>query len=329
MPSHDLVLLAPPNTLADLDAELAALDEALQDTLAASIAPATTKVYQHDWSMFERWTAAHGLPSLPASSTTVARYLTDLSKTHKPATIGQHMSAISAAHQAAGFEEPPTRSLLVRKTVSGIRRQLGVAPAAKTALAVADVRAIIRDRLRPGIIGQRDRALLLVGFQSAFRRSELVGIDVEHIEFVAEGMVILLPRSKTDQEGAGRKVGIPFGHEPETCAVGATREWMAAAGIDSGPLFRPVDRHGRVGSGRLCNHAVSLAVKHYVEAIGRDPRDFGAHSFRAGHATAAALAGCHERDIMRQTGHRSTAMLRRYIRDGSLFRSNSAAAIDL
>ena len=110
--STDLVLLEAPNALA----ELAALDEELRDTLAASIAPATTKVYQHDWAMFERWTAAHGLESLPASPQTVARYLTDLARDHKPATIGQHMSAISSAHQAAGIEEPPTRSLLVRKT---------------------------------------------------------------------------------------------------------------------------------------------------------------------------------------------------------------------
>ena len=322
--STDLVLLEPPNTLA----ELAALDEELRDTLAASIAPATTRVYQHDWAMFERWTAAHGLESLPASPQTVARYLTDLARDHKPATIGQHMSAISAAHQAAGIEEPPTRSLLVRKTVSGIRRQLGVAPAAKAALTVADLRAVIAG-LPDNLKGTRDRALLLVGFQSAFRRSELVGIDVEHIEFVAEGMVILLPRSKTDQIGEGRKVGIPFGHEPETCAVGATREWMEAAGITSGPLFRSVNRHGQVGAGRLGSRAVASVVKHYVAAIGRDPADFGGHSLRAGHATAAALAGARERDIMRQTGHHSVLMLRRYIRDGSLFRSNSAAAIGL
>lgn len=324
------VIIAPvaPTTEA-LSSELAALDAALEDALAASIAPATTKVYQHDWSVFERWCGAHGLEALPASPTTVARYLTDFAATHAAATVTQHATAISAAHQAAGFEEPPTRSLLVRKTVSGLRRQQGVAQAGKAPLTVEDLRAILRGHLRPGLIGVRDRSLLLVGFAGAFRRSELVGIDVEHIEFVAEGMVVLLPRSKTDQEGVGRKVGIPFGIEPETCAVEATRAWMEAAGIATGPLFRPVDRHGRIGSGRLCNHAVSLVVKRSVEAIGRDPRDFGAHSLRSGHATAAARAGAHERDIMRQTGHRSVMMVRRYIREGSLFRSNSATTIGL
>ena len=119
------------------------------------------------------------------------------------------------------------------------------------------------------------------------------------------------------------------GHEPETCAVGALAAWLEASGIESGPVFRSVDRHGRIGTGRLSSRFVAEIVKTGVESVGRDPRAFAGHSLRAGHATAAALAGAHERDIMRQTGHRSVMMLRRYIRDGSLFRSNSAATIGL
>jgi integrase len=268
-----------------------------------------------------------GLP--PPSPHTVARYLIDLGKDHKPATLGQHLSAIASAHKAAGYEEPPTRSMLVHKTLTGIHRQQGTAPDAKAPLTAADLRTIVRDHLPVGLKGQRDRALLLVGFAGAFRRSELVGIDVEHVEFVAEGMVVTLPRSKTDQEGAGRKVGIPFGHNTDTCPVGALTAWLEASGIDNGPVFRAVDRYDNVATERLANRSVALVVKHYTEAIGRDPRAFSGHSLRAGHATAAALAGCHERDIMRQTGHRSTTMLRRYIREGSLFRSNSAAALGL
>jgi integrase len=213
--------------------------------------------------------------------------------------------------------------------LAGLRRQQGTAPDAKAPLTVADLQAIVREHLPSGLKGQRDRALLLVGFAGAFRRSELVGIDVEHVEFVAEGMVVTLPRSKTDQEGAGRKVGIPFGQNALTCPVGALTAWLEAAHIASGPVFRSVGLGGRVGAGRLADRAVARTVKHYVAAIGRDPRAFSGHSLRAGHATAAALAGCHERDIMRQTGHRSTTMLRRYIREGSLFRSNSAAALGL
>ncbi len=332
MTTLELAKIAPARQLCDLDnalsAELEALDEALSDTLAASVAPATTKVYAHDWSLFVTWCVQHGAVALPATPHTVARYLIDLSKDHKPATLTQHCSAIAGAHKAAGYEEPPTRSILVHKTLSGIRRQQGVAPDAKAPLTVADIRAIMRGHLPTGIKGTRDRALLLLGFAGAFRRSELVGIDVEHVEFVAEGMVVTLPRSKTDQEGVGRKVGIPFGHNAATCPVDALMAWLEVAGIDSGPVFRGVDRHGHIG-GRLTGCGVALLVKHYVAAIGRDPRAFSGHSLRAGHATAAALAGVEERDIMRQTGHRSTTMLRRYIRDGSLFRSNSAAALGL
>ena len=259
----------------------------------------------------------------------MARYLKALAENHKPATLTQHCSAIAGAHKAAGYAEPPTRSLLVHKTLTGLRRQQGTAPDAKAPLTVADLRAIVSAHLPIGTKGQRDRALLLVGFAGAFRRSELVGIDVEHVEFVTEGMVITLPRSKTDQEGAGRKVGIPFGQNALTCPVRALAAWLDAAHIDGGPAFRAVDRGGHVSAERLANRSVALLVKHYVEVIGRDPRSFAGHSLRAGHATAAALAGAHERDIMRQTGHRSTTMLRRYIRDGSLFRANSAATIGL
>jgi integrase len=322
--------VAPPGQLADeLSFELQALDEALSDTLVASIAPATSKVYARNWKRFEAWAVGHGLVSLPATPQTVARYLTDLAKDHAPSTLTQHVSAIAGAHKAAGYAEPPTRSLLVHKTLAGLRRQQGTAPDAKAPLSVADLQAIVREHLPSGLKGTRDRALLLVGFAGAFRRSELVGIDVEHVEFVPEGMVVTLPRSKTDQEGAGRKVGIPYGQHTDTCPVGALTAWLEAAGINCGPVFRAVDRSGHVGAARLANRSVALLVKHYVEALGRDPQAFAGHSLRAGHATAAALAGVKERDIMRQTGHRSTAMLRRCIRDGSLFRSNSAAALGL
>ena len=329
----ELMKVAPPGPPGDFDqslsAELAALDEELAETLAASVAPSTTKAYDHAWRSFVAWCDGYGLSSLPATPQTVARYLKALAEDHKAATLTQHCSAIAGAHKAAGYVEPPTRSLLVRKTLTGVRRQQGIAPDAKAPLTVADLRVIVCEHLPDSPKGRRDRALLLVGFAGAFRRSELVGIDVEHIEFVPEGMVILLPKSKTDQEGAGRKVGIPFGHNAATCPVRALTAWLEAACIDGGPVFRPVDRGSHVRSERLANRSVALLVKHYVEAIGRDPRAFAGHSLRAGHATAAALAGVEERDIMRQTGHRSTTILRRYIREGSLFRSNSAAAIDI
>jgi integrase len=183
--------------------------------------------------------------------------------------------------------------------------------------------------LPEGLLGTRDRALLLIGFAGAFRRSELVGLNVEDASFTGDGLVVTLPRSKTDQEGEGRKVGIPYGSNPATCPVRSLRAWIETAGITAGPLFRSVNRYGRVQPGRLSDKAVALIVKRYAQASGRDARTFSGHSLRVGLVTAAAMAGASERAIMNQTGHRSTVMVRRYIRDASLFRDNAAARAGL
>ena len=312
--------------LSELGLEVAG--ERCRDYLRAAVAGSTAKAYRSDWRHFAVWCHAHGLESLPAAPETVAVYLSALSETHKPSTLSRRVAAISQNHQAVGYE-PPTRAAVVRKALAGIRRTKGTAPAVKVPLTVDDLRIIARDHLPDGARGIRDRALLLLGFAGAFRRSELVGIDREHLEFVPEGVVVTLPRSKTDQEGAGRKVAIPYGQHLETCAVRALAAWLALARISSGPVFRRVDRHGNIGADRLTGKSVAVTVKNYMAAIGKDPAAYAGHSLRAGFATAAACAGAEERDIMRQTGHRSTVMVRRYIRDGSLFRSNAASVIGL
>ena len=180
-----------------------------------------------------------------------------------------------------------------------------------------------------GTIGARDQALILLGFAGAFRRSELVGLDVEDCTIGRDGLTVTLRRSKTDQEGVGRRVGIPYGSNPETCPVRTTQTWMEQAGISTGPLFRPINRHGQVKARRLSSPAVALLVKKLAQRAGLDPSKYAGHSLRAGHATAAAIAGASERSIMNQTGHRSVQMVRRYIRDGNLFRENSAAKLGL
>ncbi len=172
----------------------------------------------------------------------------------------------------------------------------------------------------------RDRALLLVGFAGAFRRSELVAIDCADVEPVKQGVVVHVRRSKTDQEGAGRRVGIPHGRT-RWCPVTALNDWMGRAGIEDGPVFRPVDRHGRVSDARLSGEAVSLVVKGRAAAVGLDPDDHSGHSLRAGLATSAAAAGVSSWKIRQQTGHASDAMLARYIRDGELFADNAAGAL--
>jgi len=309
-------------------AEVERIESRLAEYLEAGTASSTRRAYAGDFARFAAWCETFNAAPLPAAPAIVARYLVDSAETHKPATVTRQASAIAWAHTAAGHESP-TRTDAVRETLRCIRRKDGTAPDAKAPLTVADVRAITAGHLPAGVKGARDRALLLVGFAGGLRRSELVGIDVEHVAFVGEGVVITLPRSKTDQDGAGRPVAIPFGTHKDTCPVRALQTWIAAAGIEAGPVFRPVNRHGQIGSDRLTGRAVALVVKHYAAALGRDADDFAGHSLRAGFATAAARGGASERDIMRQTGHKSAAMVRRYIRDGNLFRANAAGALGL
>lgn len=173
--------------------------------------------------------------------------------------------------------------------------------------------------------GARDRALLLLGFAGGFRRSELVALDTADLEETGDGLRVRLRRSKTDPEAHGREVGIPFGSHPGTCPVRAVRAWLSAIGAVTGPLFRPVDRHGAVGSGRLSDRGVARIVQRAARRAGLDPSRYAGHSLRAGLAIAAAHGGAPERAIMAQTGHRSLITVRRYMRSGSLFTQNAAA----
>ena len=180
-----------------------------------------------------------------------------------------------------------------------------------------------------GLIGLRDRALILLGFAGAFRRSELVALDVADLAFNRDGLTVTLRRSKTDQEGQGRKVGIPYGSNPDTCPVRVLQAWLETAGLAEGPVFRSMNRHGPCTTGRLAPADVARVVKKLAERAGLDAARYAGHSLRAGHATSAAIAGASERSIMNQTGHRSVQMVRRYIRDGILFRENSAGKLGL
>jgi integrase len=237
------------------------------------------------------------------------------------------LNAIAEAHKAVGLESP-THHAIVTNTMKGIRRTKGTAAAQKAPALTEDIRAMVY-ATDASIIGARDRALILLGFTTACRRSEIVDLDVEDSTFGKDGLTILLRRSKTDQDGVGRKIGIPYGSNPDTCPVRVLQSWMEQGGITSGPLFRSISRHGRVQTGRLSGIDVARVVKKLAERAGLDPAKYAGHSLRAGHATSAAIAGASERSIMNQTGHRSVQMVRRYIRDGSLFRENSAGKLGL
>jgi site-specific recombinase XerD len=301
--------------------------EQVREFILASKAENTLRGYRADWREFGAWCEARDLCALPASPEAVAGYLAECAARLKVGSIQRRVNAISEAHKAVGLESP-THHAMVTNTMKGIRRSKGTAPAQKAPALTEDIRAMV-DATDAGLIGARDRALILAGFAGAYRRSELVGLDVEDCTFSRDGLTILLRRSKTDSVGAGRKIGIPYGSNPETCPVRVLQSWMEQAGISTGPVFRSISRHGRVQSGRLSGTDVARVVKKLAKRAGLDPAKYAGHSLRAGHATSAAIAGASERSIMNQTGHRSVQMVRRYIRDGNLFRENSAGKLGL
>jgi integrase len=210
----------------------------------------------------------------------------------------------------------------------GIRREKGIAPHGKAPILLATLRQMVT-ALPDDRRGLQDKALLLVGFAGAFRRGELVSLTTADIQFVDAGLVIQLRRSKTDQEGVGFSKGLPFATHAETCPVRALPRWLEVAEIVSGPLFRPIDRYGTIGAAALHPQGVVRAVRHAARLIGLDVADLSGHSLRSGLATTAAQAGVSERVIMAQTGHTDVRSVRRYIREGSLFRENAAGLIGL
>ncbi|MEO7649345.1 MAG: site-specific integrase, partial [Bryobacteraceae bacterium] len=321
-----LALPGPPSDPAALARRAALVDQAEAFLLEARAAN-TRRAYGSDWRHFERWCRERAVAACPAGPETVALYLTALSATHKVSTLTRRLSAIADAHRTAGVSSPG-EDAGVRRLMAGIRRSLGTAALAKRPVLVGDLLALLA-AVPDNLLCLRDRALLLLGFSGAFRRSELVALDREDLSPTGDGLVVTLRRSKTDQEAAGRKVAIPRGREAGTCPVEALARWTAAAGIEAGPLFLRVNRHGQLLPHRLSGEAVALVVKRRAAAAGYAPEEFAGHSLRAGLATAAAIAGKSERAIMNQTGHKSTATLRRYIRDANLFRDNAAEGLGL
>lgn len=320
--------LTADNTLTTVaSGELAQLADDARGYIASAKADATVRGYRSDWRQFLAWCTERRLDALPAAPETVALYLTAQAGVKATATLQRHLTSISQAHQHAGHE-PPTTAPVVRQTWRGIRRTFGTASAGKAPARTAEVRAMVAT-LDDRLISVRDRALLLVGFAGAFRRSELVALDVDDLADTADGLVVTVRRSKTDQEGAGETIGVPYGSDPSTCPVRAYRAWLEAAGIVFGPVFRPVDRHGRMAERRLGDRAVADVVKRCAAAAGLDPAQYAGHSLRAGLITAAAEAGVAERDIMRQSRHNSVPVMRRYIRAATVWQANAAAAVGL
>jgi len=261
---------------------------------------------------------------VPAEPAVVASYLAAHAEMLSVATLVRRIATLSKAHETRGLPNP-CRSEIVRATMRGVKRTRGVAQREAKPLLREDLFRVL-DAMVEGVKNARDRALLLIGFAGGFRRSEIVALNCDDVERVRQGLIVTLRRSKTDQEGVGRKVGIPFGRTRH-CPVLALDRWLAVSGIEAGPIFRPVDRHGRVASERLSGEAVSLVVKERVAVAGMEPTGFSGHSLRAGFATSAVQAGVPTLKIRNQTGHASDVMLARYVRDGELFVDNAAGAL--
>lgn len=295
--------------------------------IADAKAENTRRGYRSDWSDFVSWCEKYRRAALPAAADTVAYYLADRSQDLKTSTLKRRLATIAEAHKAAGLE-PPTKQTQVRYVWAGICREKGVAQSHMKPTLTRHIREMI-SHLPDSLLGVRDRALILLGFAGAMRRSELVGLDVTDLAIAEEGLVVVIRKSKTDQVGVGRKIGIPFGEHPETCPVKAVQAWLDNSGIDEGPLFRSVNKHGYVLETRLSDQVVADVVKRSLLAAGKSARKYAAHSLRAGLITQAAMAGVSERAIQDQSGHKSLAVMRRYIRDGSLFRENAAAKVGL
>lgn len=277
----------------------------------------TIKTYGSAWRAFCSWARARRLQELPARPDAVAGYLAARAHELRPSSLQIHLSAIAEAHKLAAFDNP-CRHEAVKAVMAGIRRRHGTARVQKAAITVADLRGML-DVAGDDLRGLRDRALLLLGFTAGLRRSELVGLDVDDLDFRDQGIALRVKRSKTDQDGGGRMIPVGHGGHARTCPVVAVRKWLAAASVESGPVFVGIDRHGHVRPGRLQGRAVCRIVQRLGEAVGLEPNQLGGHSLRAGFVTAAATAGVHERDIASVSGHRSVLILRSYVRQATLF----------
>jgi integrase len=273
------------------------------DYIRESLAENTRVAYLSDLAHFEAWGG-----QIPATPETIAEYLVAHADVLSVATLNRRLAALAKVHRSRGFSNPTTVEV-VKATLGGLKRIKGTAQRQATPLIKEDLLMILETMgSRPKDV--RDRALLLLGFAGGFRRSELIGLNCDDLVPVRQGLEVIIRRSKTDQSGAGRKIGIPHGRG-KWCPVAAVQEWLAVSGIAEGAVFRSIDRHQRIALRRLSGEAVCSVVRERVQAIGINPGEYSGHSLRAGLATSAAQAGVSSWKIRQQTGHASDVMLSR------------------
>ena len=306
--------------------DIKALQEETLLNLKSSKAKNTIRAYKSDFNDFGLFCAKNGFKSLPSDPNIVSLYLTNLStKELKMSTLKRRLVSIGVIHKLKGHYLD-TKHPSIIENIMGIKRRKGSIQRGKKPLLINSLKQIIKvidKQQKEEIKKLRDRSIILVGFSGGFRRSEIVSLNYEDLDFVPEGLKINIRRSKTDQFGEGSVKGLPYFDNSEFCPVISLREWIKVSKISSGPLFRRFIKGSKLSDDRLTDQTVALLIKEYLKLTGLDSKNYSGHSLRSGFATSAAESGAEERSIMAMTGHKSTEMVRRYIKDANLFKENA------
>jgi len=312
--------------------DIKALQEETLLNLRSSKANNTVRAYKSDFNDFGLFCAQNRFKSLPSDPKIVSLYLTYLStKNVKMSTLKRRLVSIGVIHKLKGHYLD-TKHPSIIENIMGIRRRKGSMQKGKKPILINVLRQIINviDKEKNEEIKKlRDRSIILIGFSGGFRRNEIVSLDYDDLDFVQEGLKISLKRSKTDQFGEGLVKGLPYFDNSQFCPVVSIRKWIEISNINSGPLFRRFCKGSKLSDNRLSDQTVALLIKHYLKIAGIESRNYSGHSLRSGFATSAAESGAEERSIMTMTGHKSTEMVRRYIKEANLFKNNALNKIKI
>jgi site-specific recombinase XerD len=316
----------------NLITDLKALQEETLLNLQSSKAINTVRAYKSDFKDFGLFCAQNGFKSLPSEPKIVSLYLTHLStKDVKMSTLKRRLVSIGVIHKLKGHYLD-TKHPIIIENIMGIKRRKGSVQKGKKPLLISNLKLIINviDKSKyEDIKKYRDRSIILIGFSGGFRRNEIVSLDYDDLDFVSEGLKINLKRSKTDQFGEGSVKGLPYFDNAQYCPVLSLKNWIEVSNISSGPLFRRFSKGSKLSENRLTDQTVALLIKKYLKLAGIDNKNYSGHSLRSGFATTAAESGAEERSIMAMTGHKSTEMVRRYIKEANLFKNNALNKIKL
>ena len=312
--------------------DLKALQEETLLNLKSSKAMNTIRAYKSDFKDFELFCVQNSFKSLPSDPKVVSLYLTHLStKDIKMSTLKRRLVSIGVIHKFKGYYLD-TKHPSIIENIMGIKRRKGSAQKGKKPILINNLKQIINviDEINNEEIKKfRDRSIILIGFSGGFRRNEIVSLDYEDLDFVTEGLKIHIRRSKTDQFGEGAVKALPYFDNSQYCPVLSLKKWIEVSNIKSGPLFRRFSKGSQLMKNRLTDQTVALLIKNYLKFAGIDSENYSGHSLRSGFATSAAESGAEERSIMAMTGHKSTEMVRRYIKEANLFNNNALNKINL